>query len=124
MSENKYIREVIDLDGKVAKVDIYTFLEAFDVRCPARQHAIKKLACSGIRGKGDTMQDLSEAGASNIRALQLERGRDELEAIKASRKSFFRAEREETFGTRPGTVFVPKGLANPTRKTVKNSRKR
>lgn len=53
-------------------VDVYRVLLAFEVTCPARQHAIKKLLCAGIRGKGDTMQDLREALESIEAAIELE----------------------------------------------------
>lgn len=61
-SGNKYHRKIPSvetLDGFTI-TDVYGVLEAFNVTCPARQHAIKKLLCSGIRGKGDTLQDLTE----------------------------------------------------------------
>lgn len=69
-SGSKYLREMQCLvDGKA---DVYAVLEAFNVTCPARQHAVKKLLCSGIRGKGDTMQDLKEARDAIDRAIQME----------------------------------------------------
>jgi len=52
-------------------MDVYDVLVAFEVHCPARQHAIKKLLCAGIRGKGDTAQDLQEAGQAVHRAREL-----------------------------------------------------
>ena len=65
----KYLRPLRCLvDGKA---DVYTVLEAFEVICPARQHAIKKLLCAGLRGKGDEMQDLSEARDAIDRAIQM-----------------------------------------------------
>ena len=70
--ENKYLRKV---RGTCAIVDVYDVLEAFEVKCPARQHAIKKLLCSGIRGKGDTMQDLQESLQAVQRAIQMEKNR-------------------------------------------------
>jgi len=74
---NKYHRRISSVvdssDGTV--VDVYCVIEAFDVRCPARQHALKKLLCSGIRGKGDTEQDLIEARDAVERAIVLERQR-------------------------------------------------
>lgn len=77
--QNKYLRRinaVDDFNGFV-NVDIYAVLEAFKVTCPARQHAIKKLLCSGIRGTKDASQDLEEARASITRALQMEMQRVE-----------------------------------------------
>lgn len=72
-SGQKYLRDVPCLvDGKA---DVYAFLDAFNVTCPARQHAIKKLLCSGIRGKGDVMQDLREALDAVTRAIQMEKSR-------------------------------------------------
>ena len=60
-SGNKYHRRIIGLDGITTYVDVYRVLDAFNVTDPGLQHAIKKLLCAGIRGKGDTKQDLSEA---------------------------------------------------------------
>jgi len=76
-SGNKYhrkIKSVEDIAG-FATADVYSVLEAFEVSCPARQHAIKKLLCSGLRGKGDTMQDLTEARDAVDRAIVLEKQR-------------------------------------------------
>ncbi len=69
-SGSKYLREMRHLvDGRA---DVYAVLIAFAVTCPARQHAIKKLLCSGIRGKGDCLQDLREARDAIDRAIQIE----------------------------------------------------
>lgn len=65
-SGSKYLRNI-----KGVTVDIYDVLTAFDVHCPARQHAIKKLLCAGIRGKGDESQDLNEALDAVKRAIEL-----------------------------------------------------
>jgi hypothetical protein len=59
-------------DRVTITVDVYDVLKAFDVRCPAIQHAIKKLLCAGIRGHKDKRQDLAEARASIGRAIELE----------------------------------------------------
>jgi hypothetical protein len=73
-SGKKYLRNVVcNVDGKV---DVYAVLEAFDVKCGARQHAIKKLLCSGIRGKGSCLQDLREARDAVERAIQMEESRE------------------------------------------------
>ncbi len=58
---NKYHRKIIGLDGTVITTDVYRVLDAFDVREPGLQHAIKKLLCAGIRGKNDLDSDLKEA---------------------------------------------------------------
>lgn len=69
-SGSKYLRVMDQLvDGKA---DVYAVLEAFNVTCPARQHAIKKLLCTGIRGKGDSTQDLIEARDAIDRSIQME----------------------------------------------------
>lgn len=68
-SGSKYLRQMLHLvDGRA---DVYAVLIAFNVTCPARQHAIKKLLCSGIRGKGDCLQDLREARDAIDRAIQI-----------------------------------------------------
>ncbi len=72
-SGTKYLRELVCHIG--GKIDVYAVLDAFGVVCPARQHAIKKLLCAGIRGKADTMQDLSEAKDAISRAIQMEKAR-------------------------------------------------
>lgn len=72
-SGSKYLRDMTCLVG--GKADVYAVLIAFDVICPARQHAIKKLLCSGLRGKGDTIQDLKEARDAIDRAIQIQESR-------------------------------------------------
>jgi len=70
----KYLREFKTLvEGQI---DVYEVLEAFKVTCPARQHAIKKLLCAGLREKATQAQDLSEAKDAVIRAIQLQRLRE------------------------------------------------
>lgn len=76
-AENKYHRTIDGLFGESLTVDVYEVIEAFDVRCPARQHAIKKLLCAGLREKGDAMQDLNEALISVSRAVDMEKNRIE-----------------------------------------------
>lgn len=68
-SGSKYLRPIQTVDGCV---DVYAVLVAFDVSCPARQHAVKKLLCAGIRGKGDEAQDLLEARDAVDRAAQMQ----------------------------------------------------
>jgi hypothetical protein len=58
------------------EVDVYAVLEAFKVTCPARQHAVKKLLCSGGRGKGSELADLVGALAAVSRAVELQKLRD------------------------------------------------
>lgn len=69
-SGSKYLRPIRgSIDGKL---DVYAVLATFNVVCPARQHAIKKLLCSGIRDKGTVLQDLREARDAIERAIQME----------------------------------------------------
>jgi hypothetical protein len=72
-SGSKYLRDITPylVNGKT---DVYAVLKAFKVECPGRQHAIKKLLCSGLRGKGSAKQDLEEARDAVTRAIQLEKG--------------------------------------------------
>jgi hypothetical protein len=58
------------------QVDVYAVLIAFNVTCPARQHALKKLLCSGIRGKGSELDDLNGALAAVSRAIEIQRLRE------------------------------------------------
>jgi len=73
----KYLRRIDSaiVSGESVSVDVYSVLEAFAVTCPARQHAIKKLLCAGLRSKGDAMDDLQGALAAVNRAIELERNR-------------------------------------------------
>ncbi len=74
-SGSKYLRDMTcSIEGKV---DVYAVLDAFNVTCPARQHAVKKLLCAGLRGKGDTKQDLREAADAIQRAIQMHDAREE-----------------------------------------------
>jgi len=68
-SGSKYLRNIILTPEN--KVDVYAVLDAFAVVCPARQHAIKKLLCTGLRNKGSEEQDLTEARDAIDRAIQL-----------------------------------------------------
>jgi phosphoribosyl-ATP pyrophosphohydrolase len=73
-SGNKYLRKIPQNANGLS--DVYDVLEAFKVTCPAKAHAIKKLLCSGIRGKGDTKQDLVEALDAIGRSIELQDGRE------------------------------------------------
>lgn len=72
---SKYKRGITNEEGHKIVVDVYDVLIAFNVICPARAHAIKKLLCTGIRGKGDSMQDLTESVMAIERSLDIERNR-------------------------------------------------
>lgn len=71
---NKYLRQIHVINDD--RVDVYSVLEAFNVTCPARAHAIKKLLCAGLRGKGDTLQDLKESVEAVTRAIQIEENKN------------------------------------------------
>lgn len=73
-SGSKYLRTVGCLVNK-DQVDVYAVLDAFEVTCPARQHAIKKLLCAGLRGKADERQDLNEAADALARAIEMHNAR-------------------------------------------------
>jgi hypothetical protein len=60
-SGTKYHRMLLGIDGVTAITDVYRVLTAFNVKSPSIQHALKKLLCAGIRGKGDELQDFNEA---------------------------------------------------------------
>jgi hypothetical protein len=75
---NKYLRTIHgrigikDRAGRLElEVDVYDVLKAFEVTCPARQHAIKKLLCSGIRGVKTAVEDLIEARMALDRAIEM-----------------------------------------------------
>lgn len=57
------------IKGKL--MDVYDVLWAWGVKCPATQHAIKKLLMPGNRGHKDRLQDLREARDSIDRAIAL-----------------------------------------------------
>jgi hypothetical protein len=72
-SGNKYHRRIRPLGGPQAAavlVDVYSVLTAFGVNRPPVQHAVKKLLCAGLRGKGSELQDLREARDAIIRAIE------------------------------------------------------
>jgi hypothetical protein len=76
---NKYLRVIRPSACKEAgkpMVDVYDVLVAFDVFCPARAHAIKKLLCAGLRGKNSEIQDLRESLEAVSRAVDLQELRE------------------------------------------------
>lgn len=68
-SGKKYLRKI--KTNEAGEVDVYAVLLAFGVTCPARQHAIKKLLCAGLRGKNDELNDLKEAKDATERGIEL-----------------------------------------------------
>jgi len=73
-SGKKYLRVIYPVEGN--RVDVYAVLEAFGVTCPARQHAIKKLLCAGLRGKNEELTDIEEARDAVDRAVELQERRE------------------------------------------------
>lgn len=74
---DKYVRRIHHRSSALSmEIDVYNVLEAFSVTCPARQHAIKKLLCAGLRGKGSQIDDLIEARDAISRAIELQRTRE------------------------------------------------
>jgi hypothetical protein len=74
-SGKKYLRLITGWDpvtGVTASilVDVYDVLAAFADPPAPRAHAIKKLLCAGVRGKGDLVQDLTEARDAIDRDIQ------------------------------------------------------
>ena len=68
-SGKKYLRDIKTTpDGKI---DVYAVLIAFNVASPARQHAIKKLLCAGLRGKNNEINDIEEARDAIERDIEL-----------------------------------------------------
>ena len=67
----RLITQTLSGDKKDAAIviDVYDVINAFAVRCPARQHAIKKLLCAGLRGNKNNVQDLREALGAIERAI-------------------------------------------------------
>lgn len=74
---NKYLREITSATGQPTSmlVDVYCVLVSFNVVCPATQHAIKKLLCTGLRAKGDRLDDLVGAMSALNRAIDMEQQR-------------------------------------------------
>lgn len=77
--KTKYLRKAYPVDGQIHMdangnqyilIDVYTVLQAFEVASHALGHAIKKLLCAGIRGKGDKLQDLTESKVTIDRGIQ------------------------------------------------------
>lgn len=77
---SKYLRAILSAhsnpdETRAIEVDVYCVLEAFEVTCPATQHAIKKLLAAGLRAKGDRLEDLVGAMAALNRAIDMEKQR-------------------------------------------------
>ena len=69
--KSKYNRLITGYGEYTISVDVYDVLKAFDVKCPALQHLIKKALCAGLRGHKDITTDLQDIIDSAIRAKEL-----------------------------------------------------
>lgn len=63
-----------------AEIDIYDILDAYEVTCPAAQHAIKKMMMPGQRGGKGVITDLEEARQAVVRSIQLQVKREGIPA--------------------------------------------
>jgi len=72
---SKYEKTFHSTSGEEFLADVYSVLEAFDVTCHARGHAIKKLLMPGQRGAKGEIQDLDEALVSVSRAIDMARAK-------------------------------------------------
>ena len=88
----KYDRTAMGKYGGSTIVDVYRVLKAFAVMCQARGHAIKKLLCAGLRGKGDEFSDVVEAidAAIESAAMLLDENEKTLQPSKVQRLMILR----------------------------------
>lgn len=75
---SKYLRTIhaADRAGLPIKVDVYAVIEAFEITCPALQHALKKILACGVRGKGSKLDDIKGVFDAMWRALELQEQRE------------------------------------------------
>jgi hypothetical protein len=75
-SGNKYIRKIKSCVTHcvIGEVDVYSVAAAYNVTSMPRNHALKKILCAGLRGKGDELKDLKEARDALTRDIQLLEG--------------------------------------------------
>lgn len=74
-SGNKYHRTLLSLEGIEVTTDVYRVQDAFQVNDPGMVHALKKILCAGIRGKGDSLQDKQEAIDAIQASIEMEKQR-------------------------------------------------
>lgn len=77
---SKYIRTIREVGNgpETLQIDVYCVIDAYAVTCPARQHALKKLLCAGLRDKSSQLKDLRELMDAMWRAIELQEQREEL----------------------------------------------
>lgn len=71
LGRTKYQRTIHGIHGKKfdEPIDVYSVIAAFEVPAGPVDHALKKLLCAGIRGKGDLVQDYEEIKVALDRAI-------------------------------------------------------
>lgn len=62
-----YFRDVSHLD----RIDVYRFIELYEITCPVAQHILKKATAAGKRGAKDAARDMQEIADSANRWLQM-----------------------------------------------------
>lgn len=84
-SGSKYLRTIYPAGSDNTEngilVDVYEVIESIDLRCAARQHALKKLLFAGMRGKGSQVKDLEERRDAISRAIQMQKRRGKIEEM-------------------------------------------
>ena len=75
--------------GDTIKGDVYDVLEAFNVTCPAMQHAIKKLLMPGERGSKGYDKDCDEGINSVEQSKLLQKFRKQLSIKEVTVKGYF-----------------------------------
>lgn len=70
LTENKYNRLIIGLDGVSTIVDVYCVQDAFPTSDPRVQHIQKKALAAGLRGHKDYRQDLIDIQESVNKAIE------------------------------------------------------
>jgi hypothetical protein len=119
-SGSKYLRTIlpaIDKDEDGSKwyptiIDVYCILDAFPCSAPVG-HAVKKLLCMGIRGKGNALQDLKEARDAITRAIQLEEQKGEQKENVGKKNVIVSAGSIPKFpeDVKPESIYSPEELA-------------
>lgn len=73
----KYIRTIREVNGGpgTLKVDVYCVIDAFGVTDAPLQHALKKILCCGLRGKGNKLDDIKGILDAMWRAYDIEKQR-------------------------------------------------
>ena len=89
---SKYKKKFRSTSGEEFHADVYAVLVAFNVTCPARQHAIKKLLMPGQRGSKSEGQDLDEALWSVSRAVDMAYARRDSHGASGVREPMAEAE--------------------------------